>query len=72
MLLRLAPPSPAAEPVAGLKPHAGRAEYTTEQLIQLDLANIAFADWYLARLSAACDVLHNAEGGRMRGTRRCD
>jgi hypothetical protein len=50
--------------VAGLKPHAGRAEYTTEQLIQLDLANIAFADWYLARLSAACDVLaQRAEGG---------
>jgi hypothetical protein len=44
-------------PVAGLKPASQRAEYTGEQIIQLYLTNVAFGDWYLARLDAACDAL---------------
>src|SRR5687768_8956645 len=46
-----------SEPVAGLKPATERPQYTSEQLIQLYLANIALGDWYLARLAAACDEL---------------
>ena len=51
-------PSPT---VAGLKPASQRATYTNEQIVQLYLTNIAFGDWYLARLGAACDALaHDA------------
>jgi hypothetical protein len=51
-------PSPT---VAGLKPASRRATYTSEQIVQLYLTNIAFGDWYLARLGAACDALaHDA------------
>ena len=50
-----------SSPVAGLKPASKRAEYTSEQIIQLYLTNITFGDWYLARLDAACDTLaHDA------------
>src|SRR5436190_24348033 len=43
--------------VAGLKPASQRATFTSEQLSQLYVSNVAFGDWYLARLAAACDVL---------------
>src|SRR5688500_1203705 len=46
-----------SEPVAGLKRATERPQYTSGQIIQLYLANIAFGDWYLARLAAACDEL---------------
>src|SRR5688500_372588 len=46
-----------SEPVAGLTPAKSRAAYTIEQLGHPYIAHVAFADWYLARLGAACDAL---------------
>lgn len=51
-----------SEPVTGVKPASTtRPTYTTEQLIQIDLAANAFGEWYLARLAVACDQIATHE-----------
>jgi hypothetical protein len=50
-------PAP-SNPISGLRPTTLRGgRYTLEQLIQIDIATIGFAEWYLARLAEACDAL---------------
>ena len=46
-------PAP-SDPINGLRPTTLRSgRYTLEQLIQIDIATIGFAEWYLARLAEA-------------------